>query len=121
MNTTNPYAPPRAAVSDVTDSQDEQEPAGRGIRLGAALLDGLIFTVMVLGPLVAAIAFTAYSTDSGTAAAISWLLFVGGTIAYAWLNILYVVRNGQSIAKKWLGIKVVRSASVCQRLLVGSV
>jgi uncharacterized RDD family membrane protein YckC len=37
------------------------------------------------------------------------LLPILGLIAFAWLNILFVSRNGQSIAKKLMGIKVVRS------------
>jgi uncharacterized RDD family membrane protein YckC len=37
-----------------------------------------------------------------------WLPVVG-VIAWGWLTILFVSRNGQSIAKKMLGIKVVRS------------
>jgi uncharacterized RDD family membrane protein YckC len=106
MNTSNPYAPPRAAVSDIIDESDELEPAGRGIRLGAALLDGLILSVLVILPLVVGVMMSYYSNRG---AGIAWLFFIVGTVVYAWFNILYVVRNGQSIAKKWLGIKVVRS------------
>ena len=36
------------------------------------------------------------------------LLGLIGLIAWIWLTILFVSRNGQSIAKKMLGIKVVR-------------
>jgi len=109
MNTANPYAPPRSNVSDVKESNDELELAGRGIRLGAAIVDGLLFSFLVIVPLVAGVMLSFYDNDGGPGAAIAWLFFVGGTILYAWFNILYVVRNGQSIAKKWLGIKVVRT------------
>ena len=40
---------------------------------------------------------------------IGFLLTAIGLGAWCWLTILYVKRNGQSIAKKLLGIKVVRS------------
>jgi uncharacterized RDD family membrane protein YckC len=36
-------------------------------------------------------------------------LLLIGFIAWIWLTILYVARNGQTIAKKIVGIKVVRS------------
>jgi hypothetical protein len=40
MNTANPYAPPQATVKDVADS--DATPAGRGTRLVAVFLDGII-------------------------------------------------------------------------------
>ena len=45
MNTTNPYAPPQAAVQDVVDS-DIQELAGRGMRLLTTILDSIILVAM---------------------------------------------------------------------------
>ena len=44
-NTQNPYAPPTARVEDVADASGPGELAGRGTRLGAILLDGLILGV----------------------------------------------------------------------------
>ncbi|HET6629090.1 MAG TPA: hypothetical protein VFG91_04915 [Woeseiaceae bacterium] len=41
----NPYAPPEARVSDFTETSDTYEMAGRGTRLGAAMLDTLIFGI----------------------------------------------------------------------------
>jgi uncharacterized RDD family membrane protein YckC len=40
---------------------------------------------------------------------IAGLVAFVGFIVWIWFTILYVARNGQTIAKKWLGIKVVRS------------
>ena len=37
------------------------------------------------------------------------LLPLAGLIAFIWLNVMFVSRNGQSIGKKITGIKVVRS------------
>ena len=110
MNADNPYAPPRAQVSDVSDSSDELEPAGRGVRLGAALLDGVVFMALVYVPLIFAGALGSVGSD-GTPnfSPIAALLALAGVVVWAWFTILYVSRNGQSIAKKWLGIKVVRS------------
>lgn len=110
MNTANPYAPPRAQVSDVANAGDELELAGRGIRLGAFLLDALIGLVLVYLPLIMGGLFDNWGT--GTAPRISpiaGLLALIGVVVWIWFTVLYVARNGQTIAKKWLGIKVVRS------------
>jgi uncharacterized RDD family membrane protein YckC len=113
MNADNPYAPPRAKVSDVSDSSDELELAGRGVRLGAALLDGVVFMALVYIPLIFAGAFGSIGSIGSDGAPsfspIAGLLALAGLIVWAWFTILYVSRNGQSIAKKWLGIKVVRT------------
>ena len=47
--------------------------------------------------------------EASIIAAVALLVAIGGFAAWCWLNFLYVMRNGQSIAKKILGIKVVRS------------
>jgi uncharacterized RDD family membrane protein YckC len=110
MNADNPYAPPRAKVSDVSESSDELELAGRGVRLGAALLDGVVFMALVYIPLIFAGAFGSIgSGGEPNFSPIAGLLALVGLIVWAWFTILYVSRNGQSIAKKWLGIKVVRT------------
>jgi uncharacterized RDD family membrane protein YckC len=117
MNTPNPYAPPRAAVSDVTDPGNPAAMADRGTRLVAAILDGIIFMAMFYLPLliggVMSGAFSAASGNSKSAAAaffgVGGLLALIGLVAWIWLTVMYVSRNGQSIAKKMLGIKVVRA------------
>jgi uncharacterized RDD family membrane protein YckC len=113
MNTSekpaNPYAPPQAEVRDSV-AQGEAELAGRGTRLGAAMLDVLIGGLF-LAPALIGIDMTAVAAGS-YAGAISpmrgALLGIGGL---AWLAITaYLVhKNGQTIAKKIVGIKVVRS------------
>lgn len=114
MNTTNPYAPPQAAVQDVGEP-GSQVLAGRGTRLGTAILDGLIFVFMVYVPLMLGVMMSGrplFTNARFNSAAIgngpSLLLPVLGLIAYAWLSIMFVSRNGQSIGKKIVGIKVVR-------------
>jgi uncharacterized RDD family membrane protein YckC len=111
---TNPYAPPRAAVLDVVDPYAQIVPADRGTRLGAALLDG-VFLVLVYIPFLIAFVIgdrvRKSADDAGSAAIIigGQLLLLVGLIVWASFTILYVKRNGQTIAKKMLGIKVVRS------------
>ena len=106
--TMNPYAPPRAVVRDVRDPLAAAEPAGRGTRLGAAILDAIVAGVMVYLPLLPLLAMTG---DSGAG---SWalgfmLLSVIGCLAWLSLTFEFVRRNGQTIGKKLVGIKVIRS------------
>jgi uncharacterized RDD family membrane protein YckC len=112
MNTSNPYAPPQAAVKDVADPDAGAEPAGRGTRLVAAILDGIIMVVMIYLPMVVGLGVNAAQSHGSPHVHISpigGLLAMAGLIAWIWLTVLFVSRNGQSIAKKMMGIKVVRS------------
>ncbi len=107
----NPYAPPQAVVLDIADPGTQTVPAERATRLGAAILDGLIFMVMVYIPII----FTAAAVGAAGEETVSLALVIGGLltliglVAWAWLTIRFVLRNGQTIGKKVTGIKVVRS------------
>jgi uncharacterized RDD family membrane protein YckC len=114
MNAPNPYAPPRAAVSDIADPAAGLELAGRGTRLVATILDSIIFMVAVYVPLLV-FGGDATVTPDGE---VDWGPMLGsaggvvaciGLLVWAWFTYKFVKENGQSIAKKMLGIKVVRS------------
>ena len=111
---TNLYAPPRAAVRDVVDPAGKLVLADRGTRLGASILDSFVAAAMIAGPaIVFGIAGAAASTPGSSSgassiAALGLVLSLVGTIAWFWLTIRFVIKNGQSIAKKLLGIKVLR-------------
>jgi len=107
----NPYAPPKAVVGEVVD--DAALLASRGSRLGAAVLDGVI-GLLLFSPVIVAVGFdlSAYaSTDALTAAMLGSAGIVTLLLSLAWIavTIMLVQKNGQTIAKKMLGIKVVRS------------
>lgn len=118
---TNPYAPPKAAVRDVYTPDTSLVYADRSTRLGAAILDGIIFMVMVYLPLMVVMiggAMTSAPFDPDalegsealpTSALVAFFLAGVGLIAWCWLTYKGVKENGQTIAKKWLQIKVVRS------------
>ncbi len=114
---TNPYAPPTAVVQDVSDPQAQAVPADRGTRLGAAVLDAIIFVAMVYVPLLFGTflgAVASRATDDRnigmTMIAVGMaVLPLGGVIVWTAFTIKYLRRNGQSIAKKLLGIKAVRT------------
>jgi uncharacterized RDD family membrane protein YckC len=108
MNTVNPYAPPQAKVVDIAEDRDVQELAGVGVRLGAYIIDQLLVWFVIFIPLIFAIGLS-FDRTAGNGAGIAWLVFIVGTLLIAWFNILYIIQNGQSIAKKWLGIKIVRA------------
>ena len=107
---TNPYAPPQAIVADIADPLDRLMLADRGTRLGAAILDGIIFAGMVYLPLVLTLLAGGAAGEEGdeTLALIGFGLAGIGLVAWIWLTVRYVLRNGQSIAKKMTKIKVVR-------------
>ncbi|HSC14820.1 MAG TPA: RDD family protein [Gammaproteobacteria bacterium] len=115
MSTSNPYAPPRGTVRDMP--AEGQELAGRGVRLLAYILDGIIVGLMVYVPalIVAAATGGLEQLDRPESeidfAALGVPIFVGcmGFIAWAWITLLLVARYGQTMAKRMLDIKVVRS------------
>ena len=110
----NPYAPPRARVRDVARPKAALVPAERSTRLGAAIVDGLIFSVMVYGPLLVGTAVAMAGAESGNQAAGTMaLLALGltlvGFIVWTWMTLKQMGATGQSLAKKYFNIKVVRS------------
>jgi uncharacterized RDD family membrane protein YckC len=114
----NKYAPPKSEVADVVPGDDIK--ASRGSRLGASILDTLIIGIPMIpayvqamplilraGPAAQRNVFAAWGVIAGTGGwfyvGLLWMviaLIINGVLAY---------RNGQSIAKKWLGIKDVRT------------
>jgi uncharacterized RDD family membrane protein YckC len=117
---TNPYAPPQAAVRDIVDPSIQSVPAERSTRLGAAILDSVIFMLMVYTPLVFGGLFAGLTTmpaeaseenvgAAGVALGVAGLFALVGFIVWAAITIVYMRRNSQSIGKKVCGIKVVRS------------
>jgi len=109
----NPYAPPQAVVADVVRSAGIVR-AAPGTRLGAALLDGLIMAGMTILPMLAILlAGTPLIGRPGSGGSIFMalvpLLGLIGAIVWCWLTIKYVKDNGQTIAKRIVGIKVIRA------------
>ena len=114
---TNPYAPPQAGVDDISEPQAFAVPADRGTRLGAAILDSVVFVLAVYLPLIVTLFSTARMEMAPPEEADQFeRLAVGGAVVgligfviWAWFTLKFMARNSQSIAKKWLQIKVVRA------------
>jgi uncharacterized RDD family membrane protein YckC len=110
----NPYAPPRATVRDVVSPVAAQLLAEPSARLGAAIVDGLIFTALVYLPLIVGTTLGAAGADSGNEAGGTMVMIgVGitliGFVAWLWMTLKQMSATGQSLAKKYFGIKVIRS------------
>jgi uncharacterized RDD family membrane protein YckC len=88
--------------------------AERSSRLGAAIVDGLIFGAMVYTPLILGMVGSAAAADAaGQPNAPILLVGMGLTFAavvvWIYMTVKQMGATGQSLAKKYFNIKVVRS------------
>lgn len=112
MSTSDPYAVERSSAYD--QPAEEQELAGRGTRLLAWFLDGVIAGFMIWLPALTVATVTGVFTQPNDQ--FDWglltlplFLCAMGFIAWAWITLLLVARYGQTMAKRVLEIRVVRS------------
>jgi len=117
----NLYAPPKSAVADAIENDDVLL-ATRGSRFGAKLIDGLCWGVpfipayMVAWPAILASAQAAGRSRMGilgiwaTVAGTGIAFYIGALLVLCLMvvNAVLVQRNGQTIGKKALDIKIVR-------------
>jgi uncharacterized RDD family membrane protein YckC len=111
----NLYAPPKSAVKDVV-GDETFELASRAARLGAAMLDGFFAFICFTPAYIknfATLAQHARGNPMGVwfnlAKTGGWF-YVGvlGALVVLAIDLALLARNGQTIGKKLLGIKVVR-------------
>ena len=111
----NLYAPPKSAVKDV-GGDETLELASRAVRLVAVTLDGLLGFILFAPAWITN--FAAIAQQSRGNPAMFWinlakaggwfyLGLIGALIVLA-VDLVLLARNGQTIGKKLLGIKVVR-------------
>ena len=119
----NSFAPPKSVVQDVAPT-DILQKASRAARFGAAFIDGLIFGIpfmpsyfqVIPGYLAAARGTTPADRQMATLALYGAVARTGFwfyvalaiTICTITITVILVHRNGQTIGKKLVGIKVVR-------------
>jgi uncharacterized RDD family membrane protein YckC len=110
VSTTHPYASPRSFAHDYA-AADPLELADRGARLGAFILDGIIATVIICLPALTLLVATGALDESTEPMpfGIAGLLCGIGFVSWAWITALLVARSGQTIAKRLLELRVVRS------------
>ena len=113
---TNPYAPPQASVRDIAEPHAKTVPAEASQRLLAAIVDTLIFSVMVYLPMglgvavAAALSSGSDNADSGGLLVVLMVVpLILGLAVWLWMTIKQIRATGQSLGKKYCKIKVVRS------------
>jgi uncharacterized RDD family membrane protein YckC len=110
----NPYAAPAAVVDDVAawDAYDlENRKAGRGKRLGAALLDGLVNLIWFL-PIIwggSMVRDVRHGLKPGAPMMGLILLGLALLIGIFVVNCMMIHRSGQTIGKRALDIAIVRT------------
>ena len=114
----NQYAPPRSEVADMAPLDHSGfVKASRSSRLGASIIDGLIFSLPLTPAYISAASIAARSghiTVLGfwTAVLGTGMLFYAGIMIdlLLWVVVAVMVhRNAQSIGKRLCGIKVART------------
>jgi uncharacterized RDD family membrane protein YckC len=110
MEMQNPYAAPSSDVNAGLGMVDGQQVlASAGARLGARFLDGLV----EFSPLIIALPVGIAAGDPGRGGGLTSILALGlGYLAVfaIWVyQVVRLVRTGQTLGKKWLGVKVVRT------------
>jgi uncharacterized RDD family membrane protein YckC len=104
----NPYAAPQSAMEDVvTDARL----ATRWERLFAAIIDALVQGVVALVPMI--IFFGGWANYIGAVTGAPFLFKVGNTVlgfvVYLVINGYFLSRDGQTVGKKAMSIKIVRT------------
>jgi uncharacterized RDD family membrane protein YckC len=117
----NPYAPPQT-IPTVPDAGEHQL-ASRGKRLGGVFIDGIIVTLCTLPVLLLVFGgWTNYVTRVGEGGFLIQLgVTIFGVIVYLLINGYLLAKNGQTIGKKLLSTKIVRtdgSAVDLQRIIL---
>lgn len=101
----NPYAPPEARVEDVRDDSAPAEPAGRGARLGAAIIDTIILVALVVPVWIWGFG-KSFTETMSFADTLLYMTFAYAT--YFVINGAMLAKRGQSVGKRLLDIRIVR-------------
>jgi uncharacterized RDD family membrane protein YckC len=122
MASNNQFSPPKSFVADLAPDAADTVKAGRGRRLGAKLLDTLLASLLLMPALIIAVSRMpnqalairngSFARDFYTALlGVGMPLYAGGLVLLlVWIiNLVLLSRNGQTIGKKMLGIRIVRT------------
>ncbi len=103
----NPYQTPQAAPARFQAPTLDQAFASRGSRLAASLIDGIVACVLMIPIFVSAV--MADASGGGSAALGGALVFGSGVllIAFVVYQLSMLVRQGQTIGKKVMNIRIV--------------
>lgn len=109
MSNENPYLPPQAELGTENSHADSQL-AGRGQRLGAAIIDGIIGAAMAV-PIILLLGTWDY-IKAGNQPPLSLILFGGilGFAAFLLVHGHFLNTYGQTVGKRLIGIRIVNLA-----------
>ena len=99
----NPYAAPSARIEQHNDATDGYVLASRGTRLGAYIVDAIVIGAWFIPAYWAWLA-----PDADPPGALTWLLLLIGIAVFGY-NLMLLHQHGQSIAKRWMNIRIVRT------------
>ena len=102
----NPYAAPRADVSRQVTSPQSIELASREARLRAQFLDVLVGVLIAIACVIGMAIHRAMDRDGSTG--LIWVAFCAPLLALLIYNVYLLSTQGQTLGKKWLGIRIVR-------------
>lgn len=109
QSNSNPYAPPQ---TDLTASDDgQQQLASLWQRLAAVMIDGIAMTAVLL-PIIMVFfgGWTGYAERAAEGGFVMELGFtLAGMVVYLAINGVWLARYGQSVGKKVMGTKIVRT------------
>ncbi|TMH10386.1 MAG: RDD family protein [Betaproteobacteria bacterium] len=104
----NRFAPPTAHVADMV-SADSVELGGRGARLVAAFLDGLLIGALAWGLMLATPMWKMMTTGHISMVTAFLMQTVGGLVLFTAVQGFFLATRGQTIGKMLLGLRIVRS------------
>jgi uncharacterized RDD family membrane protein YckC len=104
----NPYAAPASTTLQVPD---EAELAGRGRRLGGAIIDGIIVSIVTFVPILLFFGGWAKYANSASEPTFMFTLAIVAVSLAAFLLVqgYFLATDSQTIGKKLLGMKIVRT------------
>jgi uncharacterized RDD family membrane protein YckC len=112
----NRFTPPKAELADPLPAAGQPVLAGRGTRLAAVMLDGIISTAITMGAMFATghNYFSEVATSSDPAAFSAVFSIMVSSFLPGWIIVLalqgwFLHAYGGTVGKKLLGIRIVRS------------
>lgn len=101
----NIYAPPQSELLESTDKNNTN--ASRWKRLGASLIDGLTIMVVTVPVMFFTGGFDGISEGASPPIIYSLLIGALGIVIFFSINTNLLIKSGQTLGKKALGIKIV--------------
>lgn len=104
MTDFNPYRPPSSNVSVPNDATHNL--AGRGQRLGAAMVDGIVMMLVMVPVMYLMGVFSYIGRGAEPPLALMLLIAVIGYVVFVAINYIPLSRSGQTVGKKAVNIRI---------------